>query len=129
MLALLVDGHGMSSTILRDAELAGQTCEAAGWTQRPDWSSLANGMRAPQPLEDGLSLGEWAHGWQFHASDALEKHAYNNLLRSLALPSTRRNACSLGKARVLSCQGPFAAAWMTACPASRAMTFSDSAMQ
>ena len=115
----------MRINTLCELESAGQACDAAGWTQRPDWRSLSNGLRPPQPQHDDVSLGEWAHGWQYHASDALERCAYNELLRTLALPSRRLNAASLGKSRVMSCQGPFSAAWLTAYPGSQAMTFLD----
>jgi hypothetical protein len=63
-------------------------------------------------------VGEWQHGWQFHASDSLERDAWNLLLQELALPSVRSNAVSSGKTRLRSCMGPFAAVWLTVCPSS-----------
>jgi len=129
MLGLLENGGGAPINALHEAELAGQTCEAAGWTQRPNWRALSNGLRPPQPEQGDVSLGEWAHGWQYHASSTLEQCAYASLVRTLAMPSRRRNARSLGKARLISCQGPFAAAWLTAYPGSAAMTFLDIELQ
>ena len=71
---------------LRHAEDAGQTCEAAGFSWRPSWDALANGHRPPQPEPNELELGEWAHGWQYHASSALEQTSYERLRQDLALP-------------------------------------------
>ena len=32
--------------------------------------------RPPAPEPDELSLGEWAHGWQYHASNTLENAVF-----------------------------------------------------
>eukprot|EP00973_Karenia_brevis_P075787 10529256-Karenia_brevis.AAC.1 len=74
------------------AEAAGRRCDRAGWASRPPWVALKNGMRPPQPEPDEISLGEWAHGWQYHACNAIETSEFCSLLRALALPSTRNNA-------------------------------------
>ena len=76
-----------------------------------------------------MQLGEWKHGWQFHASDAAESRQWDILLQELAWPSTRRNAASSGKARMYSCTGPFAATWLTVCPTSDALSMSNAVMQ
>ena len=112
-------------TYLQEAEMAGQHCDAAGWTLRPDWTSLATGARPPQPEEDELSLGEWQHGWQYHASNALEQAAYSDLRRELALPALRSNAQCTGKSRICSSRGRFSSSWLTAYPGTEAMTFLD----
>ena len=82
------------------AEIAGAFCESRGWTSQALWTVLAAGLRPPEPDRAEAQLGEWSHGWQYHASDSLEKHAWDELNRVLALPSTRRNAASAGKARL-----------------------------
>ena len=65
-----------------------------GWTERPTWNDIANGLRPPRPpdpMEDPLTLGEWAHGWQFHASNALERAAHQRLLQELPAQQFRVN--------------------------------------
>ena len=110
---------------MAEAEAAGQVCVAAGWASRPTWVDLGNGLRPPQLEADALSLGEWAHGWQYHASNALETTEFEALVVSLALPSTRANAASQCKARMHSCRGAFAASWLTAFPTSSQTSFTD----
>ena len=50
-------------------------------------------------------------------------------MREIALPSTRANAASSGKARVHSCMGPFSAVWLTVCPTSVAMSIANPQLQ
>ena len=107
------------------AELSGTFCEASGWDSRPGWADLAAGLRPPQPDMTQAELGEWRHGWQFHAGDGIERHAQSELKQLLALPSTRRNAACAGKARLLSCTGRFASAWMVVAPTSDSLTFTN----
>ena len=111
--------------VLRTAEDAGLQCDEAGWTERPSWASVAGGMRPPNPEADALSLGEWEHGWQYHASNSLETAVWNTLRTELALPRRRSNAQATGKTRIYSSCGPFAAAWLTACPTTIGLTFND----
>jgi hypothetical protein len=106
-------------------ELAGTFCEADGWANRPTWVDLAAGLRPPRPDNTEAELGEWRHGWQYHASENLEKNAQHQLKQLLALPSTRRNAACAGKARLLSCTGRFASAWMIVSPRTDALRFSN----
>ena len=103
---------------LCEAELAGRRCELAGWHSRPTWIDLASGTRPPNPPADEITLGEWAHGWQYHGSWHLEQTESLELKRTLALPSTRSNAVALGKTWLESCQGRFAPAWLVVCPSS-----------
>jgi len=109
--------------VLLEAERAGQECDRCGWRERPTWAGLLAGQRPPTPEPDELSLGEWQHGWQYHASNAHEKFAFAQLLADLALPARRRNAQAPGKSRVLSACGRFAGAWLTTCPVTPAQTF------
>lgn len=121
--------------VLREAELAGAECEATVTTgshplpgssfYRPSWDALAAGSRPPPPEPDELALGEWAHGWQYHASNVLEKSVFRQLQPALALPSHRSNAVSPGKTRLQSAGGRFAPSWLTSCPATGALTFQD----
>jgi len=108
------DFHGVQCLV--EAELAGRRCEAAGWQERPAWVDVASGLRPPQTLESEWALGEWKHGWQYHGSRHLEQTASEDLERSMALPSTRINAAARGKARINSCKGRFAHAWLVMCP-------------
>ena len=41
--------RGGAVQVLIEAEQAGAACETAGWDWRPDWASLANGLRPPVP--------------------------------------------------------------------------------
>eukprot|EP00973_Karenia_brevis_P014023 1905086-Karenia_brevis.AAC.1 len=110
------------------AEAAGRKCTAEGFNFRPTWRELRDGLRPPQPESEEVSLGEWAHGWQYHASNALETAELKMLLSSFALPNRRSNARAAGKARVHSCKGPFAASWLTTCPKGEQLTFADEEM-
>ena len=110
---------------LANAEAGGQTCTEAGWTSRPSWHALFHGARPPEPEPAELALGEWAHGWQYYASNALETAEFDALLSALAYPNTCRNAASVAKVRLHSCRGRFAPAWLTSMPCSTEQAFSD----
>ena len=118
-------GHAVPFCIQAAVE-AGRHCEEVGWDAKPAWQELHNGLRPPQPDQNESCLGEWAHGWQFHASSAVENAEFEALLVTLALPSTRRNAAAQGKARIHSCRGPFASSWLTVCPTSEQLHLKDS---
>ena len=107
------------------AELAGKWCQEQGWNARPLWVDVASGTRPPERSELNESLGEWQHGWQFHASAPAEKAAWQVLLQDLAPAGSRRNAATSGKARLHSCMGPFSAVWLTACPTTEALAISN----
>jgi hypothetical protein len=111
------------------AELASKQCRDHGFSNMPLWVDLAAGLRPPEPQDTGVALGEWRHGWQFHASDSAEKLELQLLMQALALPSTRSNAASPGKARLHSCMGPFASVWLTICPTTDALTFANTDFQ
>ena len=105
--------------------MAGKRCQERGWADRPLWLDVANGLRPAERPAERLSLGEWQHGWQYYASDALERDEWQALMRELALPSVRSNAASSSKARLNSCMGPFASVWLTVCPTSEALRLSS----
>ena len=102
-----------------------QSCTKTGWHDRPNWINLLAGERPPNKPDNYQVLGEWSHGWQFFASYAAEEAEFFNLLRALAWPSTRTNAAAAGKARMHSCRGPFSGVWLTVCPTSPALQFSN----
>ena len=108
---------------LLQAEYAGTWCESQGWAQRPTWADVAAGMRPPTPDPTTTELGEWRHGWQYYASNAAEDLELVRLKQVLAWPNNRSNAACTGKARLWSCTGRFAAAWMVTAPRSDATTF------
>ena len=110
------------------AECVGRVCDRSGWTERPTWSDLAGGARPPEH-DEHPNLGEWAHGWQFWASNSLEKEACAELLRRLALPSRRVNAATPGKSRIYSAGGPFAAIWLLTCPTTDGLSITNELLQ
>jgi len=117
--------HTAAPRCILQVELAGTFCEASGWTSRPAWVDLAAGLRPPSPDPAETELGEWRHGWQYHASNCIEQSAHTQLKQLLALPSTRSNAACAGKARLLSCTGRFAYAWMVVAPRTDALSFTN----
>eukprot|EP00959_Pyramimonas_sp_CCMP1952_P292173 6110481-Pyramimonas_sp.AAC.1 len=58
---------GAQPDCLPAVEEAGRFCDNANWNDRPLWGTLAvdNSPLAPPPMP--FALGEWTHGWQFHA--------------------------------------------------------------
>ena len=119
----------MGPECLIEAELCGKFCAAQGWRSRPLWIDIAAGLRPPEPSSADIALGEWKHGWQFHASDALAKSSLEVLKRSLSAPSYRSNAATPGKSRLRSCTGPFSSTWMTNCPTTSGLTLQNGDMQ
>ena len=57
---------------LRELQVASMLLEREGFVSRPSWEELKTGARPPPPLN--ADLGEWQHGWQYHASSASEHH-------------------------------------------------------
>jgi hypothetical protein len=106
-------------------ELAGTFFKANGWNSRPAWVDLAAGPRPPVPNPTEVVLGEWRHGWQYHASRGLENEAQSQLKQLLALPSTRRNTACAGNARLLSCTGRFSSSWTAVAPRTDALAFGN----
>ena len=111
------------------AEYAGKWCQQRGWRERPLWIDIANGMRPPEPNRSNDNLGEWQHGWQFHASSPAETTAWQALLQDFAPAGARRNAATVGKARLYSCMGAFSAVWLTVCPSTEALAISNLHLQ
>ena len=90
---------------------------------RPTWRALVAGTQAPAEDRAALDPGEFPHGWQRSASSALEHTEHRSLLRALA--GTSQWGPLPGRARLRSCGGPSAAAWMTAVPATQATALSN----
>ena len=117
---------GAQPDCLRAAEEAGRYCDNGNWTDRPLWATLAIDNTPPAPPPLPLSLGEWSHGWQFHASSGLLRQQYRALLCTLGGgPHARTNAATTGKARLRSCMGPYAATWLTVCPTTDKLTMDN----
>eukprot|EP00973_Karenia_brevis_P081639 11318044-Karenia_brevis.AAC.1 len=81
-------------------------------SDRPTWLALWQGAC---PLEvNSLELGEFKHGWQYYASEALEQREHESLLGALRgrsrIGPLPRPAC------LRSCSGPF---WLTVAPTSQ----------
>ena len=56
------------------------------WIDIPSWDMIRAGVRPPVPEPSDVDVGEWAHGWQFHGSNALELYKRRNLFLRLAFP-------------------------------------------
>ena len=64
-------GSSSPPSCIGEAISAANSLDAVGFA-RPSWADLAAGVR-PEALDVGDSEpGEWRHGWQFYASDAVE---------------------------------------------------------
>ena len=124
-----IDGIPNCPDCLVEAERAGRTCDDSGWAGRASWDQVAAGERPPAPPEQPMALGEWTHGWQFHASDPLEHRAHCHVLQELGGgPTAHRNAATMGKARVQASMGPYAAIWLTVCPTTKCLTLDNKQM-
>ena len=88
---------------LDELDLARTVLLAAG-VELPSWAEVLNGAGPPIPprrTEDEMAdPGEWQHGWQYHASAALDKAEFDHLLQDLAGTSAGSNAQSSGKIRM-----------------------------
>ena len=85
---------------------AANTLDSHGFLSRPAWANLVAGQRPAPP--QGRDVGEWSHGWQYHASSASEHH----FRRGVVLPSSDR----AGKAHLRSHAGAFAGAVFNGAP-------------
>ena len=104
---------------LLEATAARNTLLANGYPEAPTWRQAADGAVAPQP--QNAEAGEWPHGWQFHASSALEHTYRNNVVLHLASPKR--------KALIRSQSGHAAGKWLTTAPTCPELTLSPLRMQ
>ena len=108
------------------AVTAGNLLDAAGMRERPSWDGLSNGARPRAPDPEEVQAGEWQHGWQFWASNALEQQEHTNLLGALA--GSSRAGPLPGRARLRSCAGPHAGAWLSSMPTTPALRLDNDEM-
>ena len=109
-LTALLEGQAMGrSGCVAAAEDAGRLLQGEGF-RRPSWAALRAGARPARNTDpdDQGELGEWAHGWQFHACSQR-----NNLFRERVLLPALTPA---GQAMLRSGSGPQAGAWLQAMP-------------
>ena len=104
-------------------DLARQSLLEAG-LELPSWLDLSNGAVPQAPLrrdpEEHADPGEWAHGWQFFTSSALQTQ------RRQALTAAAGRA---DKARLRSCRGRNSSRWLTAVPYQEALVLSNPVFQ
>ena len=93
---------------------------------RPSWQALCEG--APPPSADAPDRvpGEWQQGWQHSASSVCEQREYESMLRKLI--ATSAAGPLPGRARLRSCSGPYAGAWLTTCPSTEQLRLTNSEM-
>ena len=93
---------------------------------RPSLQALCEG--APPPSADAPDRvpGEWQQGWQHSASSVCEQREYECMLRTLT--ATSAAGPLLGRARLRSCSGPYAGAWLTTGPSTEQLRFTNSEM-
>ena len=104
---------------LRAAAAAGAVLDAEGWTTRPDWPALLEGV-APAPAPDEpAETGDWIRGWQRPAARALNTSYRERLLLSLRADS---------RALLRSQSGAHAGEWLRAIPADAASTLAPPEM-
>ena len=112
--------HGPGPPSLREAEAARAQLQAEGWTTVPSWQDLLEGAR-PQHNDQAVGLGDWPHGWQFHASRIRHSHFRDRVL----LPSLPPSLTALLRSQA----GAQAGAWLTAIPADVSTALSPGSMQ
>ena len=99
--------HRSPSQLVQELVAASGKLSAEGFHLLPSWEDLRDGAR-PELLELSPEPGEWAHGWQFHASSISEDF----FRRRVVLPS-----CSPAQqATVRSQAGPGSATAILGCP-------------
>ena len=76
--------------------------------QPPSWCEILAGAR-PEALDDA-DKGEWKHGWQFHASSALEQTELQTLF-ARGRPEVT--------AKLRSCGGRYNGRWLVTPPTGR----------
>ena len=104
---------------LAHADAARRLLITEGWGDCPNWHDITGGLLAAPNAEPGL--GDWPHGWQFHASRTRNLYYCDRVLLP-SLPPDHR-------ALLRSQSGPHASAWLAAIPGEAATTLSPEAMQ
>ena len=126
LLELLEGPREAAPPCLAAAQEATEVLDAAGMQDRPSWQALARGVRPREPDPEDTEPGDWQHGWQFEASNALEQQEHNNLLG--ALRGQELAGPSPGPARLRSCAGRNSSVWLTTCPTSQALRLGNNTL-
>ena len=104
---------------LAHANAARRLLITEGWGDCPNWHDITGGLLAAPHAEAGL--GDWPHGWQFHASRTRNLYYRDRVLLPTLPPDHR--------ALLRSQSGPHAGSWLAAIPGEAATTLSPEAMQ
>ena len=104
---------------LREANDCKNRLATLGFVGLPTWHNAAAGLEAPQPTD--AEMGEWRHGWQFHASCVLERNHKQNAVLPRANPQRQ--------ALLRSQSGVAAGKWLSTRPTSLALTLTPLRMQ
>ena len=91
---------------LGELQDAARSLDHQGFVTRPSWAELSRGKRPP--LADSSELGEWQHGWQFHASSSSEHFFRETLVFA--------QSCAANQAHLRSHSGPGSSAVLFGCP-------------
>ena len=114
-------GAAAGADCLVEASAAAERIVLEGCQVFPAWREAAAGRRPPQLDANDADVGEWQHGWQYHASSACEAFYLERSV--MASATTSQNAM------LLSQSGPAAGRWLTALPTSPATTLPPARMQ
>lgn len=104
---------------LQEASAAKSRLQAAGFRNALSWRNAAGGVEAPQPQD--AEVGEWRHGWQYHASLVLENYQRD----SVVMPQASRQQQALLRSQA----GHAAGKWLTALPTEPALELTPLRMQ
>jgi len=94
---------------------------------RPSWQTLYDRAPAPSADDEDRVPGEWQPGWQYCASDVCEQLEYTSMLRALTATAGAGRPLP-GRARLRSCSGRHAGAWLTVCPSSEQLSLTNAEM-
>ena len=104
---------------LQAADQAAQALREAGFSGCPSWQEVWRGARPPPPVR--TEPGDWPHGWQHHASSALDNH----FRETVVLPRMKL----ADRAMLRSQSGPWSGTALAAVPTTTATTMQAEAFQ
>ena len=117
---LAADLEGQTTAdCLKAAQDSAAALQTAGFAMLPTWQQLRAGERSPRT--EHPEPGEWLHGWQHHASSALE----NNFRERTVLSRMSR----ANRAMLRSQAGPLAGRALAAVPSSAETTLAADVLQ
>ena len=114
---------GDPRTLIGGANEAARFLRDQGFEAMPSWDLLCGGVLPPDEDGDEAGPDEDRRGWQGRASRVLEKAEHESLL--VALAGTTRQGPLPGRARLRSCSGPHAGAWLATIPSTDALRLSN----